>query len=109
MSLDIHLMSKIEDEQLVFDTNITHNLGEMAGKAGIYYHLWRPEEIGVSKAGDLIKPLEQGLYLLTHQRDKFEKFNPENGWGNYDNLVLITREYINACIKYPNARIEVSR
>ena len=33
-----------------YSANITHNLGKMAEEAGIYKHLWRPEEIGITKA-----------------------------------------------------------
>lgn len=109
MSLDITLRSIVTEEKVVFDYNITHNLGEMASEAGIYYHLWRPEEIGVELAGDLIKPLQQGLYLLQHQPEKFEKYNPSNGWGSYDGLVSLVKDYLVACEKYPNAKIYISR
>ena len=30
------------DREVLYDANITHNLGEMAKKAGIYEALWRP-------------------------------------------------------------------
>lgn len=32
-------------EQWLFDANITHNLNRMAGAAGIYDALWRPDEM----------------------------------------------------------------
>src|SRR5690242_20071192 len=48
----------------VFDRNITHNLNAMAGEAGIYKHLWRPEELGITHARQLIEPLRAGLELL---------------------------------------------
>lgn len=105
MSLDINLTIKTS----VFDTNITHNLGEMAEAAGIYYHLWRPEEIGVRFASELIEPLTQGLYLLKTKPKKFETYNPKNGWGSYDVFVRFVEEYLNACIKNPQAEIEVDR
>lgn len=35
----------------LYDANITHNLNRMADEAGIYEHVWRPEEIGVTTAG----------------------------------------------------------
>jgi hypothetical protein len=38
----------------VYSANITHNLGKMADEAGVYEALWRPEEIGVKTAFDLI-------------------------------------------------------
>ncbi len=93
----------------VFDYNITHNLGTMAREAGIYQHLWRPEELGITKANQLIVPLRAGLELLRSDRPRFEEFNPDNGWGNYDGLVRFVSNYADACEKYPEAEIEVSR
>ena len=109
MSLDVTLRAVITREECVFDYNISHNLGKMASNASIYYQLWRPEEVGVSIAGDLIKPLEQGLYLLKTQKDKFVKDNPENGWGDYNGLVEFVSSYLSACKNYPQAKIEISR
>jgi len=105
MSLDVYLHKRQE----IFDYNITHNLGKMAEKAGIYYHLWRPEELGIEEAGELIEPLEQGLYLLKSQPKEFKKYNPDNGWGNYDNLVKFVEKYLEKCKEHPEAKIEISR
>ena len=44
MSLDVYLTDAEGRE--VFSANITHNLGAMAKEAGIYMHLWRPDELG---------------------------------------------------------------
>ena len=62
MGLNVYLLEVKEVD--VYDANITHNLTEMADKAGIYEALWRPEEINVKKAKDLIRPLEIGLAAL---------------------------------------------
>lgn len=102
MSLDISL-------RCVFEYNITHNLNKMAGEAGIYKQLWRPEEIGITHASQLIEPLTKGLELLRSDRERFEKFNPENGWGNYDDLVEFVENYLIACIQNPDAKISASR
>jgi|GEM_PF-689525 len=93
----------------VFDANITHNLGEMADKAGIYYALWRPEEIGKGKASEIIELLEEGLNKLKASPDYFKQFNSPNGWGMYEHFVPFVEEYLEACRKYPDATIEVSR
>ena len=45
MSLDIDLIET--SPHSVFDANITHNLGKMAGEAGIYEALWHPERTRV--------------------------------------------------------------
>jgi len=92
-----------------YDANITHNLGEMADRAGIYRALWRPDENGFERAEQLIEPLEKGLALLQSDPDRFRAFNPENGWGSYEGLVRFTQNYLAACREYPTATIHVSR
>jgi hypothetical protein len=98
-----------DERETVFDYNITHNLGRMADAAGIYSPLWRPDEIGVTMAGQLVEPLKDGLALLQSDPDRFRAFNPENGWGDYDGLLAFVAAYLAACIKYPDAEVRVSR
>jgi hypothetical protein len=93
----------------VYSANITHNLGKMADEVGIYEHLWRPDEIKVTKAKELIESLRQGLHNLKSDPERYKKLNPENGWGSYDGLVKFVEDYLNACYEYPDADIEVSR
>lgn len=98
-----------DDDKEVYWANITHNLNKMAGDAGIYEHLWRPDEIGITKAAELIEPLRAGLALLKSDPSRFKKFNPENGWGTYDGLVAFVEKYLAACEEYPAATVRVSR
>lgn len=107
MSLDVYLTRMMPST--VYDANITHNLGKMAEAAGIYKHLWRPEELGITKAEELIKPLEEGLALLKSDPVRFEKFNSPNGWGMYEHFVPFVENYLNACKENLNATIETSR
>jgi hypothetical protein len=93
----------------VFSANITHNLNSMAGAAGIYEHLWRPDEIGITKAGQLIEPLRAGLAMLQAEPDRFKALNPANGWGDYDGLVRFVANYLAACEESPDAEVRVSR
>lgn len=93
----------------VYEGNITHNLGTMADKAGIYYALWRPDEKGWTHAKQLISSLEVGLEALLVEPEKFKKLNPDNGWGDYNGLVSFVGGYLEACKRYPDAEIEVSR
>ena len=120
MSLDVSLYRKYhisydggktleEKEECVYDANITHNLGEMADKAGIYYALWRPEEIEKSKAKDIIELLEKGLSDLKSRPEYFEQFNSPNGWGMYEHFVPFVEEYLQACKEHPETDIYVSR
>lgn len=93
----------------VYWANITHNLNTMAERAGIYKHLWKPEELNITKASELIEPLGTGLQLMLNDPKRFIKFNPSNGWGNYDSLVSFIAMYLIACKENPNARIDISR
>ena len=139
MSLDITLIAKVrktydninfvEDEETLYQVNITHNLTEMADKAGIYEALWRPhrlnpnynipeenhkeewdfEDNNLAKASEIIPLLEKGLELLKKKPAYFKKFNPYNGWGSYDGLVESVEEYLSACKQHPYAIIYTCR
>lgn len=99
---------KVEIEE-VFNWHITHNLGKMADEACVYEALWRPEELKIDTAKDLIPLLEKGLEKLKIDPSYFRSFNPTNGWGSYEGLVDCVENYLSACKQYPNAEIEVSR
>ena len=140
MSLDVYLNRKrylsydegktyTQDDEQVYWANITHNLGKMAGEAGIYEALWRPhrlkegynilesdhqaewkfEEENKTTAKDIIPLLEKGLADLKSRPEHFEKFNSPNGWGMYEHFVPFVEKYLEACKEYPDAIIEVSR
>jgi hypothetical protein len=102
------MLLRYEDNGVVFTWNITHNLNKMAKEAGLYLKLWRPEEIGITKAHQLIDPLERGLALLQARPDFFKQFNPANGWGRYENLVQFVTKYLDACKRYPDADVSAS-
>ena len=95
--------------ELLFDRNITHNLGGMANAAGIYKALWRPEEIGATKARDIVEILRAGLDLLRSDPPRFEAFNAPNGWGLYIHFVPFVEAVLAACEEHPDATIRVSR
>lgn len=113
----------------LYSANITHNLGVMANKAGIYEALWRPHRLkvdynipeddydseykfetnSVTKASEIIPILEDGLNNLKEKPDFFKQFNASNGWGLYENFVPFVENYLNACREYPDAIVQVSR
>lgn len=122
MSLDVYLSSpptdkcphcgrggEVEKTGDIYDANITHNLGTMAAEAGIYTHLWRPEEIGITTAAELIEPLTKGLELMQADPDRFKKHNAPNGWGLYEHFVPWIQRYLDACIVNPTALVSVCR
>lgn len=113
MSLDVYLINRKckacgkGDEE--FWQNITHNLGEMAGEAGIYEAVWRPDENGIVKAKQLIPILEKGITEMETKPEHFKKFDSPNGWGSYENFLPWLRKYLEACRSNPDAEIEVCR
>ena len=106
MSLDVYLT---QDDKEVYWSNITHNLGRMANEAGIYQALWRPEEIGITKASQLVGPLSEGLLKLVGEPGRFEALNASNGWGKWENFVPFVAKYLEACKNNPDAAVRVSR
>jgi hypothetical protein len=106
MSLDVYLTN---DGVELYSRNITHNLGRMAQEAGIYKCLWRPEEIDITHANQMIYLLEKGVALLATEKDRFEKFNSPNGWGMWEHFVPFCMDYLQACRNHPEAQVEVSR
>ena len=107
MSLSVYLTAV--RPTIVFDDNITHNLGRMASEAGIYQYLWRPDEVNITHAQQLVEPLQIGLARLESTPDYFRQFNPENGWGDYEGLVRFVQAYLQACQENFDAEVTVSR
>lgn len=107
MSLDVYLIDP--EEGCVFEYNCTHNLNKMAAEVEIYKEIWRPEEINCFYAKDVSPALSKALIELCSYPDCYKRFNPENGWGTYEGLVKFIAKYLDACLKFPEAKIEVSR
>lgn len=93
----------------VYHGNITHNLAPLARAVGIYKLLWRPEDLGITKARQLIVPLAEGLQKLVDRKNELQQYNPPNGWGTYQGLVNFVADYLDACEDYPQAELRVSR
>lgn len=109
MSLDVYLEPAGSRYDAVYQDNITHNLRWMADEAGIYEPLWRPEEIGITEASQLIGPLSSGLARLEAEPDRYRAFAPPNGFGDYNLLVDFVRAYLGACEQYPETLVKVRR
>jgi len=118
-----------EKQEDVYNSNITHNLGEMAGKAGIYEALWRPhrlkegydipegdhdaeykfEETNLVRAYEIIPIIEKGLEDMKARPKYYETFNSPNGWGMYKHFVPFIEEYLEALKKYPELFVDCDR
>jgi hypothetical protein len=117
MSLDVSLYFEIDTggpssskSVTVYEANYTHNCGAMAVEAGLYQYVWRPDECDdIKTAADLIEPLRRGIKMMEDEPATFIAMNPKNGWGKYETFVPWLRRYLEACVEYPKAKIEVSR
>lgn len=107
MSLHVYLDKVMPSN--VYCGNVTHNLGAMAEAAGIYQALWRPEDIGITTAAQLIEPLRAALAAMRANPDRFTPHNPPNGWGTYEGFVNFVAEYLARCEAHPDATVSVSR
>lgn len=108
MSLDVYLRDENTNEVL-YSANITHNLNTMAKEAGIYAILWRPEEVGITRADQIIAKLADGVCRLASNRRHYEQFNSPNGWGMWEHFLPFCYDYLQACRDNPDALVEVSR
>lgn len=107
MSLDVYL-TRIQKTE-IYEANITHNLAEMAEQAGLYEALWRPDQIGIKMASQLIPVLQEGLEKLSKDPEYYKQFNPINGWETYESLLKFVSNYLKACMENTDAEINVSR
>ena len=107
MGLDVYL--KEVKPCTIWAIGITHNLTAMAEAAGLYECMWRPEEICITLASQMIHPLECGIAVMEQDKEKLKKLNPENGFGNYEFLLSVAQRYLAACKEHPNATVEACR
>lgn len=107
MGLDLKLREG--KPEVVWCGSITHNLTAMAEAAGLYECMWRPEELYINYASQMIHPLRCGIAVLKQDKEKLEKLNPENGFGSYDSLLRVAEKYLAACEENPNAEVEACR
>lgn len=101
--LEDRLGARLPREEVVFEANITHNLAPMAKEAGCYQEMWRPDEVGIKTASEVLPALQAAAERLRANPDHFRKLNPKNGWGSYEDLLVTITEYLKACKQYPDA------
>ena len=116
----------IEVEETEWHSNITHNMAEMAmhipvsyqvdGETyenDLYYLVWRPEEVGIGNVCNntitVAGALQTGITYMISHREELLKYNPNNGWGDYDSFLEWLLSYWRACLENPECKIEVSR
>jgi len=104
MSLDVYLKCNSCGCEH-YSANITHNLNTMAKIVGIYTELWRPETVYITHARQLIRPLKLAIRAMKGNKDKLLKYNPNNGWGTYEGLLIFMKDYLIACCRYPKDKV----
>jgi len=93
----------------VFSRNTTHNHTGIASAVGCYKACWRPDENGITKARQLVEPLEAALTLLVNNPQDYKHLEPDNGWGSVAYFTEFVREYLAACREHPDADVDVWR
>lgn len=106
MGLSIYLREAHTDE-MMFVGNITHNLIAMAKVCELYKPLWKPEELNITYARELIPYLSDGLSELVSKPDEYKQFNSTNGWGTYQGLIRFATDVYISCLDNPNLVIYV--
>lgn len=103
-----------EDDEY-FHLNLTHNLTDMADNCRIvsknFFHngsssislydlVWHSEEnLDIETPSmEYIQDITSCYNLLLRDPDFFKKYNPENGWGSYEQLTNGVKKYLNALI-----------
>ena len=105
--------SEYQEEE--WSANITHNMGRMADVVpvgdglSLYDVVWRPDEHDISTTDELVERLRSGIDYMITNRKELLKYNPKNGWGDYDSFVSWSLNYLYACIDNPGCEIYVSR
>lgn len=105
------IVENVYEDNIYFHINITHNLAKMAKECqpvtycsnglhhpmqySLYQLLWHPEQIGtINPSEEYEDNVIQCYKRLLEEPDFFKKYNPENGWGSYDQLLEGTRNFM---------------
>jgi hypothetical protein len=118
MSLDIYLLKRnvvaesaesIAPDEVLYEANITHNLGKMATELGIYQVLWRMEETDVLQAKDLYPYIRKAIIEMVTYPEYYKKFDSDNGWGTFKDFLPWLSRLIVALDQYPESYLATSR
>ena len=71
----------------VYEAGLSSCLIDMAKAAWLYNAIWKPDEIGIVKARQMVEPLKAGLNELISRPKKYRLFNAANEWGTYEHFV----------------------
>lgn len=86
---------------LIADWNYTHNTSDMIYAVldqGDHVEAWYNELLAGKTGPEGAMHLRRILDGLEAEPARFRAMNPPNGWGNYDQLVGVLREMVDAVI-----------
>lgn len=106
MSYDIDLRetcAHCKHEQRTEQFNITYNLSPMISEAlgcGL-------RDLNGKEASEIEALLEKGVLDMRARPNHYAEFNPPNGWGTYDGLLLVFTKLLSLVREHPNAKVAV--
>ena len=71
---------------VVFEQNITYNVGTMIRRAGIH-----PQVLNGMKVSEAYAIVRNGLLVMEGNKTYFEQFDADNGWGTYATTITAVR------------------
>lgn len=109
MSLDITLTDVFVEPPVQLESlNITNNLIDFAIALNCYECIWKPKNLNIITAYQLLPHLYEAYYNVIKYGDIYLSLLPKNGWGTKEQFLNFIDQYIEACITYPNTLIETS-
>ena len=109
MSWDFGMTADLGGENYIdlpYDANYTYNVAKMFYDA---FDLVDGIRELNGKTGTECKPLiEKAIKKFVDNKELYEKWNPENGWGDYDGALDLLRMLLQWCNEAPNAVMSVT-
>jgi len=114
MSLSVYLYTDVQGirpdefyQKYKFAINMSNNVSALiARKAGIFDELFFPKRNGIKYANQIINQLQAGIEYIEMFPDEFNAIDEKHGYGLIKEFVGYIKEYIEACKKYPDYKIE---
>ncbi len=103
MSWDILLVINTGVEDMtVWESNYTYNVSKMLYEAGLSVSELNNKD--AIMAGTMI---ERTIKAMRSDPERFKKFNPKNGWGDYYGCVEWLKSIAEACMDHPRCIVKV--
>jgi len=114
MSLTVYLYNEVQgirvgefEKKYMFAANINNFIAAtIAKEAGIFNVLWHPRRNGFQYGRQIIDLLQAGLDHMQKNPEVYYAIDEKHGWGLSSEFLKWVNEYIEACKKYPDCKIE---